>query len=55
MDLMLPSVLPYAPWSPRPGLGVWELFGASWGSLDLKDEAGKVETDLEMSRPTWRR
>jgi len=48
MDLMLPSVLPYAPWSPRPGLGVWELFGASWSSLDLKDEAGKVETDLEM-------
>ena len=48
MDVTLTSVLPYAHWSPRPGLGVWGLFGAGWGDLDLKDEAGKVETDLEM-------
>ena len=40
--------MPYAHWSPRPGLGVWGLFGAGWGDLDLKDEAGKVQTDLEM-------
>ena len=28
VDLTLTSVLPYAHWSPRPGLGVWGLFGA---------------------------
>ena len=48
VDLTPTSVLPYAHWSPRPGLGVWGLFGAGWGDLDLKDEAGKVKTDLEM-------
>ena len=48
VDLTLTSVLPYAHWSPRPGLGVWGLFGAGWGDLDLQDEAGKVQTDLEM-------
>ena len=37
------SVLPYAHWSPRLGLGVWGLFGAGRGDLDLRDEAGKVE------------
>ena len=48
VDLTLTSILPYAHWSPRPGLGVWGLFGAGWGDLALKDEAGKVQTDLEM-------
>ena len=48
MDLTLTSVLPYAHWSPRPGLGVWGLFGAGWGDLKLRDEAGEVKTDLEM-------
>ena len=24
------------------------MFGAGWGDLDLKDEADKVKTDLEM-------
>ena len=38
----------YAHWSPRPGLGVWGLSGAGWGNLALRDEAGKVKTDLEM-------
>ncbi len=48
VDVTLTSILPYAHWSPRPGLGVWGLFGAGWGDLKLRDEAGKVKTDLEM-------
>ena len=48
MDITLTSILPYAHWSLRPGLGVWGLFGAGWGDLQLRDEAGKVKTDLEM-------
>ena len=48
VDVTLTSVLPYAHWSPRPGLGVWGLFGAGWGDLQLRDEAGRVKTDLEM-------
>ena len=48
VDITLTSVLPYAHWSPRPDLGVWGVFGAGWGDLDLQDEGGKVKTDLEM-------
>ena len=48
VDMTLTSVLPYAHWSPRPGLGVWGLFGAGWGGVELTDEAGKGKTDLEM-------
>ena len=48
VDVTLTSILPYAHWSPRPGLGVWGLFGAGWGDLKLRDEAGRVKTDLEM-------
>ena len=48
VDITLTSVLPYAHWSPRPGLGVWDRFGAGWGGLKLRDEAGKVKTDLEI-------
>ncbi len=48
VDVTLTSILPYAHWSPRPGLGVWGLFGAGWGNLKLRDEAGKVKTDLEL-------
>ena len=48
VDVTLTSVLPYAHWSPQPGLGVWGLFGAGWGDLQLRDEAGRVKTDLEM-------
>ena len=46
VDITLTSVLPYAHWSPRPGLGVWGLSGVGWGDLDLKDEPGKTKTDL---------
>ena len=35
-DVELTSVLPYAHWQPRPGLGVWGLAGAGWGEMDLK-------------------
>ncbi len=48
VDLELTSVLPYAHWSPRAGLGVWGLLGAGWGDAELEDEAGKIETDLKM-------
>ena len=27
---------------------MWGMFGAGWGDLQLRDEAGKVQTDLEM-------
>ena len=48
VDVTLTSILPYAHWSPRPGLGVWGMFGAGWGDLKLRDEAGKVNTDLDL-------
>ena len=48
VDLALTSVLPYAHWSPRAGVGVWGLLGAGRGDVGLKDEAGEVETDLKM-------
>ncbi len=48
VDVELTSVLPYAHWRPRPGLGVWGLLGAGWGDAELADTAGKVKTDLEM-------
>ena len=48
VDLELTSVLPYAHWKPRPDLGVWGLLGAGRGVVELKDEIGKVKTDLEM-------
>ena len=48
VDITLTGILPYVHRSPRPGLGVWGLFGAGWGDLKLRDEAGKVNTDLEL-------
>ena len=64
VDIMLTSVLLYVPRSPRPSLGPWGLFCAGWSALALRDEAGKVQTDLEMlmgaggarqKLVTWRR
>ena len=49
VDTTLTSVVPYAHWIPRSGLGVWGLIGAGWDGLHPRDEAGKVETNLEMS------
>ncbi len=48
LDVELTSVLPYAHWTPRPGLGVWGLLGAGWGGAELRDEAGTVKPGLEM-------
>ena len=48
VDLRLTSVLPYAHWTPKPGLGVWGLSGAGWGDATIEDEHGRVRTDLEM-------
>ena len=48
VDMNLTSVLPYAHWSPRDGLGTWGLLGAGWGRAELQDEGGRVETDLRM-------
>ena len=48
VDLALTSVLPYGHWKPRPDLGVWGLLGVGRGDVTLKDEAGEVETDVEM-------
>ena len=36
VDVKLTSLLPYAHWQPRPGLGLWGLLGAGWGEMDLK-------------------
>ena len=43
-DVKLTSVLPYAHWQPRPGLGVWGLAGAGWGEMD--PEAGGRRSDV---------
>ena len=48
VDLDMTSVLPYAHWTLRPGLGVWGLLGVGRGEVGLEDEAGTVETDVEM-------
>ena len=48
VDLELTSVLPYAHFGPRSGLGVWGLLGAGWGRAGLQDEAGKVKTGVKM-------
>ncbi len=36
VDVELTSMLPYAHWQPRPGLGLWGLAGAGWGKINLK-------------------
>ncbi len=48
VDITLTNLLPYTHWSPRPGLEVWGLFGAGWDDLKLRDEAGRVKTDMRM-------
>ena len=48
VDLELTSLLPYAHWNPRGDLEMWGLLGAGSGNAELEDEAGEVETDLEM-------
>ena len=48
VDLELTSVLPWAHFSPRSDLGVWGLLGVGWGQAELKDEAGRVKTDVKM-------
>ena len=48
VDLDMTSVLPYAHWKLRPDLGMWGLLGVGRGEVELEDEAGKVETDVEM-------
>ena len=49
LDIQLTSVLPYARWQPYAGLGLWGMFGAGWGEMDL-DSAGtnKQTTDLTL-------
>ena len=48
VDLEMTSVLPYAHWKPRPDLGLWGLLGVGRGEVGLEDEAGRVETGVEM-------
>ncbi len=47
-DVALTGLLPYVHWNPRPELGVWGAFGFGWGDLGVEDEAGAVDTGLEM-------
>ena len=35
LDVQMTSVLPYVRWQPYAGLGVWGMFGAGWGEMDL--------------------
>lgn len=48
VDTGLTSVMPYAHWTVRPGLGVWGLLGAGWGDAKLADPDGEVKTDIHM-------
>lgn len=48
VDTALTSVMPYAHWTVRPGLGVWGLLGAGWGDAELTDPNGEVKTDIHM-------
>ncbi len=36
LDVEMTSLLPYAHWQVRPGLGVWGLAGLGWGQMALK-------------------
>ena len=35
VDVEVTSVLPYAHWQLRPGLGVWSLLGTGWGRMEI--------------------
>lgn len=48
VDTGLTSVMPYAHWTVRSGLGVWGLLGAGWGDAELTDADGEVKTDIHM-------
>lgn len=53
LDVQMTSVLPYVRWQPYAGLGLWGMFGAGWGEMDLDvaDFAGtneKQTTDLTL-------
>ena len=48
VDTALTSVMPYAHWTVRPGLGVWGLLGAGWGDAELTDPDGEMKTDIHM-------
>ena len=48
IDTELTSVMPYAHWTVRPGLGVWGLLGAGWGDAELTDPDGEVNTDIHV-------
>ena len=48
LDVQLTSVLPYARWQPSAGLGVWGMFGAGWGEMDLDSAGTKQTTDLTL-------
>ena len=41
VDVEVTSVLPYAHWQPRPGLGVWGLLGTGWGRLAVELGGGE--------------
>lgn len=48
LDVQLTSVLPYARWQPSAGLGLWGMFGAGWGEMDLDSAGTKQTTDLTL-------
>ncbi len=41
------SILPYIHYTPRAAAGIWGMAGIGRGEVELRDEADKVETDVE--------
>ncbi len=48
VDLEMTSILPYIHYTPRAGTGIWGMVGIGRGEVELRDEAGKVETDVDL-------
>ena len=48
MATHLTSVYPYSHWTPRPGLGVWGLFGLGWGRAEWDEAGAPFETGIGL-------
>ncbi len=48
VDLEMTSILPYIHYTPRAGTGIWGMAGIGRGEVELRDEVGKVETDVDL-------
>ena len=48
VDLEMTSILPYIHYTPRAGTGIWGMAGIGRGEVELRDEVGKIETDVDL-------